>query len=131
MNVLTAALGFGIFFGFIELIKNRRQSDPEITRKSVHILAGLAVATLPWLMNFNQIQLLALLFIPILLISKKLNLLSSIHQVKRKTYGEIFFPIAVFLTAWLFPDRILFAYGVAVMSLSDGLAGLIGQRFGR
>lgn len=115
----------------IELITRKSKLNKELSRKIAHILAGTSAAFLPLFMSFQQIMILSLLFLPVMIISKRKNLFSSIHEVSRKTHGEVYFPIAIFLTALLFPNRHLFVYGVLVMSLSDGFASVFGQKYGK
>jgi phytol kinase len=105
--VLTAAL-YGLFFIIVEVIIRRTKLSKEVSRKTVHIL-----------------------FIPVMLLSKRFNLLSSVHKVQRRTYGEVYFPVAILITALVFPERPLYMYGLLIMALSDGFASVIGQRYGR
>lgn len=131
MKVPIATIGFSLFFGLVELAKRKWSLNPEITRKIVHILAGTAVAFLPWVMSFHALQVLSLIFLVVMLVSKKLNLYSSIHEVERSTYGEVYFPLVVLLLATFLPERLPFLYGMLVMSISDALANLAGEYFGR
>ncbi|MCX6729821.1 MAG: hypothetical protein NTV95_04270 [Candidatus Saccharibacteria bacterium] len=131
MKVIIAALCYTALFILIELITRKAKLNKELSRKIAHILAGTSAAFLPLFMSFRQIMLLSLLFLPVMVISKRKNLFSSIHEVSRKTYGEVYFPVAIFLTALLFPDKRLFIYGVLVMSLSDGFASVFGQKFSK
>lgn len=131
MNVVIAALCYTTLFILIELVTRKAKLNKELSRKIAHILAGTSAAFLPLFMSFGQIILLSLLFLPVMAISKRKNVFSSIHEVSRKTYGEVYFPIAIFLTALLFPDKQLFMYGVLIMSLSDGFASVFGQKYGK
>jgi phytol kinase len=119
-----------MFIG-IEVITSKAKINKELSRKFAHILSGVSVAFLPFVMSFPEIMVLALLFLPVMLISKRNNLFSSIHEVSRTTYGEVYFPVTIFLTALLFPDIKIFMFGILVMSISDGLASVIGQKFGK
>lgn len=129
MKVLAAFLLYGVFFGLVEIVTAKSRLSHEVSRKAVHILGGLAAAALAYVLSFHEIAILSLLFVPVMLLSKRRNILSSIHEVKRTTYGEVYFPVSIALTALLFPDKSLYIYGVLVMSVSDGLASIIGQRF--
>lgn len=131
MKVIVAALCYTLLFIFIELITRKSKLNKELSRKLAHILAGTSAAFLPLIMSFKEIMILSLLFLPVMLISKRKNVFSSIHEVNRRTHGEIYFPIAIFVTALLFPDKELFMFGVLVMSLSDGFASMFGQKYGK
>jgi len=53
--------------------------------------------------------------------------------VERKTFGEVFLPLGVILCATFFvPKNILaFQFGILIMGISDALASLFGERFGK
>ncbi len=131
MKVIIAAVLYGLLFSGTELITRWLKLNKEMSRKVVHILAGVSAGLLPLFMNFHEIAVLSLLFIPIMFISKRQNIFSSIHEVKRHTYGEVYFPFAILITALLFPRTYIYMYGLLIMGVSDGLASVIGQRYGR
>jgi phytol kinase len=131
MRVILAALCYTALFILIELIARKFKLNKELSRKLAHIIAGTSAAFLPLVMSFHQIMVLSLLFLPVMALSKNKNLFSSIHEVNRKTYGELYFPVAIFITAWWFPTKDLFMYGVLVMGISDGLASIVGQKLGK
>jgi phytol kinase len=131
MKVVIAAAAYTVLFVAIELVTRKTRLHKELSRKLAHILAGTSAAFLPLIMSFSEIMVLSLLFLPVMLLSKRKNLFSSIHEVSRKTYGEVYFPVAIFVTAWLFPDRQIFMYGVLTMSLSDAFASIFGQAYGK
>ncbi len=128
--IVIAAIFFLLLFVVIEYGKRRFDLQAEVSRKLVHIGAAVMSAALPLVMNFEQIIIIGILFLGFLLISKQVNLFPSIHGVKRKTYGEIYFPIAVSLMAYFFPSNLLYMHGLLIMGFSDGLAGLSGQHYG-
>ena len=130
-KVILAALCYTALFILIELITRTLKLNKELSRKLAHIIAGTSAAFLPLVMNFHQIMVLGLLFLPVMALSKNKNLFSSIHEVNRKTYGELYFPVAISITAWWFPTKNLFMYGVLVMGISDGLASIFGQKLGK
>lgn len=115
----------------VELLAKKLHPPSEATRKLSHILAGVGAALLPFVLSFNEIALLGALFVPAVYISMRSDWFKSVHKVKRSTYGEIYFPLAIAVCALLFPDRLLFTYGVLVIGISDALASLLGLRYGR
>ncbi len=131
MKIIVFAALYGGFFGLVELIGRNTHIQKETSRKAAHILAGTSAAFLPFVLSFREITYLSLLFIPVMLVSKRINFLSSIHAVTRRTYGEIYFPCSIAITALLFPQRPLYIYGLLIMAISDGFASVIGQKYGR
>lgn len=130
MIIIIVAAAFLALFAIVEYFKRRLGLHTEVSRKVVHVLAAAMSAGLPFILTFQEIILLSILFLGVLLLSKKINFFSAIHDVERKTYGEIYFPIAVGLMAYFFQDRVLYAQGLLIMGFSDGFAGLIGQKYG-
>jgi phytol kinase len=131
MTLVIAAVAYLVLFVLIELATRKVKLHQELSRKLAHVLAGTSAAFLPVFMSFREIMILSLVFLPVMVISKRRNLFTSIHAVDRETYGEIFFPISIFLVAWWFPGTQIFTYGVLIMSISDGFASIIGQKYGK
>ena len=131
MIVLAVAAAFAGFFAGVEVVSRRLHLDHEVTRKLVHLTAGLAAAALPLILTFHQVAALGLVFTVAMAASQRLNLLRSIHGVRRSTLGEVCFPLAISVTALLFPERAVFAYAVTTMAVSDVAAWAAGRRFGR
>ncbi|HCM51693.1 TPA: hypothetical protein DIS56_00970 [Candidatus Saccharibacteria bacterium] len=99
----------------------------EYNRKFVHISVGSFAAFWPWLLSWRQIQALCL----ILLAGRVINQLHTfVHDkagIKRRTYGEYFFPVGIGLCTLLTTNKLFFALAVLNMAVADGLAAVIGQ----
>jgi phytol kinase len=105
--------------------------EPELARKAVHMASGVAAAGLPFVMSFPTVVVLALAFVPFMVVSRRVGLFPAVHQVERTTLGEVWFPLGVAVAAALVPHRPAFVFGVLVMGLSDAFASLAGRRYGR
>lgn len=129
-----AAAAFSVVFVALlagaEATNRRWKVAPELARKSAHVSAALVAATLPWFMSFPAVAVLALLFVPFMLLSRRLDLFPAVHAVERSTLGEMWFPLGVAAAALAVPDRGPYAFGVLVMGLSDAAASIAGQRYG-
>ena len=132
-NLLFVVGGFTGIFVLGELVHRTWQVSSEATRKTVHILAGLLAATLPWYLSYREVILLGISFSVLLVVSQWLNLLPSVHAVNRKTIGEITFPVGLLLMAILFfrENPAAFQLGALILALGDSSASLVGQSVGR
>ena len=108
----------------------RYQVSPESSRKLAHLSCGVFAACLPLFMSFLSVIVVAALFVPFMIVSRKIGIFPAVHSVERSTLGEIYFPLGVGLVAALFPARVPYAYGVLVMGISDALASLAGRGWG-
>lgn len=131
LAVGAASLVFLSVLAAAEAATRRWSIAPEVSRRLAHLASGVLAAALPLVMSFPAVVVLALLFIPFMVISRRRGLLPAIHGVERATWGEAYFPLGVLLTAALFPAPAPYAYGVLVMGVSDPFAGFAGQRYGR
>lgn len=105
----------------------------ELTRKLTHVGAGGIVMSFPWTLSSPwTVLLLSISFGALLTIGKLTGLLSSVHNVERRTSGAFFYPVAVLGTFWLSKgDPLLFCVPIAVMALADTAAALVGQSVGQ
>lgn len=113
-----------------EVLWRRRQTHNEFSRKFVHITVGSFVAFWPFFLDWDEITGLSLAFIVVVLISKRLKLFQAIHSVQRPTNGELFFALAVGTTALITQNKWIYMAAILQMSLADGLAAIIGTRYG-
>lgn len=104
-----------------------------ISRKISHLLSGLISAILPFLVSLQDIVLIGLVILLILLLSQKTEKLAGIHNINKKSFGAIFFPIGLVMTALIFweYEPLLFTSSALVLGLSDGLAALVGHKYGK
>ena len=102
--------------------------EPNLNRKIIHSMVGIAVSFSPFIFLSNiQPLVLAVTFLIINLFSYKHNKLKSFHNLNRKTLGTIFFPLGFIIIASLFWEH---KYSVAcsfmILALSDPLSSLAG-----
>lgn len=130
--IIFTIISFLLIFG-TEVIKRKLFIPVYLTRKIAHFGGASIGLLMPLFLNQKQIILICIIFALILATTKRTQIFSSIQGVKRATLGEVFLPLGVALCALFFiPENIKsFQFGVLIMGVSDGLAGLIGERFGR
>lgn len=130
MAILIALAGVFAVLALSELLWRTKRIRGESARKLVHISVGTFVAFWPYFMSWHQIQLMSLAFLVVVVISQQRNIFHAIHSVKRRTWGEIWFAIGIGLAALLAPPAIVFTAAILHLSLADGLAAIIGQKYG-
>lgn len=120
-------------FGVGEYLRHRARWASERTRKVVHIGCGILIFFFPYLFkNVHTIGVLSAAFVALLLSTKLLGFMESIHAVRRKSAGVFYYPFAIYLTALLTWDRpAIFQICVLCLAFADGFAALVGKRYGR
>lgn len=138
----TALVQVGLVIGWLAIVggvaeglRRGAAAGPEITRKVVHIGAGQVILLAWWLQTPTWMGLAASLGASaIALASYRLPILPGINSVGRDSLGTFFYALSIgILTAWFWPQGQpqYAAIGILVMTWGDGLAALVGQRFGR
>lgn len=112
--------------------------DPELSRKMVHIGMGSITACFPFVFTeiwpvlllaiFAVVSLLLVRMVPAL----KHNIGGSLHEVKRFSLGEIYFPVAV-LAVWSISieEPLIYSISILVLALADAMAALVGESYGK
>lgn len=117
------------------LLKRFTQADAEVVRKVVHIGAGNVILLAWWLDIPAYISITASIFAGIVtLLSYIFPLLPGINSVGRQSLGTFFYAVSIGILVayfWHLQQPQYAALGVLVMTWGDGLAALIGQRFGQ
>lgn len=131
MPVLFALVAVAALLLISEAWWRQRGTDHELSRKFVHITVGSFVAFWPYFLSWGEIQLLSLGFLVVVAASRYLHVFRAIHSVQRPTWGEFFFAIAVGLLTLVRHHPHIYTAALLIMSLADGLAAVIGTRFGR
>lgn len=120
-----------IFVGFaVAEIMVRAKLPPEIPRKIAHswsccVIAGFEVFGL----SLADLVPIAAAFCVLLFVVRRFKLMRSLVSVDRKTYGEVYLPVAVLILASLNIDAVAFSIAFLILGISDTAASLIGQMF--
>jgi phytol kinase len=131
VKILITLITIFIVLCLNELYWRKRNKHNELNRKLVHILIGTFSAFWPFFLPFQTIKYLSLAYLGVVIISKHFSLFKSIHQVERHTLGEVFFAISVGLLAFITNNKWLYATSLLQMSLADGLAAVLGTKYGK
>ncbi len=110
---------------------------PEVARKSVHVLMGLACSTFPWIFDrpLPVWILAAMATIPILLLRQvpalRTGVGSVLHGVGRPSFGEVLFaPAVAAVFQWSAGDGFLYLIPVLILTVADAAGALAGTRWG-
>ena len=106
----------------------------EFTRKIVHIGSGNVVLLAWWLQIPTTIGIGAAIVAGIIaLLSYSVPILPSLNSVGRKSLGTFFYAVSfgvLFACFWTkYPEFTVI--GILIMAWGDGLAAVVGQRFGQ
>jgi phytol kinase len=126
-NFIILLLIASVLFVAIEVLQRKVFTKILWSRKATHISLGLFVLILPYYLSKWEIALMALIFTITLLVSRMRHIL-SLHNIKRYSWGEVFYPISVgFLAMICLPENInAFYAGILCLALSDASAAMVG-----
>jgi phytol kinase len=135
LQVAIVGAWLGAVLLLAAIVNRYTSADAEIMRKVVHIGSG-NVILFAWLLHIPAwVGITAsILASAVTLLSYKLPILPGINSVGRQSLGTFFYAVSIgLLIAWFWPlQQPQYAVlGVLVMTWGDGLAALIGQRFGQ
>ncbi|MEL6928871.1 MAG: phosphatidate cytidylyltransferase [Cyanobacteria bacterium J06600_6] len=124
----------GVLVAIANLLSRLLPDDPELTRKVVHIGSG-NVILLAWWFNISRsvIVIAAVIAGLIAITSYLIPILPSIESVGRKSFGTLFYAISMGVLSgcfWLNAPQYA-VIGILTMAWGDGMAAIVGQRFGR
>jgi len=127
-----------VFLTALSNFASRRSWSPELKRKCVHLSVGLYALSFPFIFDdvwpvlvLTGIGVAAVLILRLPLLAGW-SLASALHDVGRKSYGDVMLPASVGLMSILSGNKpSLFILPIAVMVLSDSAAALVGMHYGR
>ncbi|AFY93692.1 diacylglycerol/polyprenol kinase family protein [Chamaesiphon minutus] len=134
-RIATVPVYVGSIVLTAELLHRYTDTAPEQVRKVVHIGTG-NVIILAWLLDLPAWVGITsgILAAIITLISYRLPILPGVNSVGRKSLGTFFYAVSIgIVTAvfWTLDLPYFGVIGILIMAWGDGLAAIIGQRFGK
>jgi len=115
-------------FGGLEVLVRRGHLGSEWGRRASHVAAcvyaiGIYTVLHPW-----WFVVVAATFTVAMVVSKLLNLIHSIHGTRRSTWGEVYLPLGLGLTAVITGQELrAFVVAALVLGLADVAAGVVGD----
>lgn len=132
VGAVVVIAAYGTLFGGAELL--RRWGTPgEHTRSLVHAMSAVLALGLPYLFGSPwPVVAMAIAFAGSMVLSERLGLLGSIHDVPRRTIGAAMFPLGI-AGAYALTGGQAPGYPIAVLALGlgDPAAALAGRRYAR
>jgi phytol kinase len=133
ISVVAAWVSFILLIS--ALVSRFVKPDPEVIRKIVHIGTG-NVILFAWWLNIPAIVGISASIIAscVTLLSYRFPILPGINSVGRKSLGTFFYAASIGILVacfWYVQKPYFAALGILIMAWGDGLAALIGQRFGK
>ena len=109
----------------IELARRKLDVSSDITRRVIHIFSGIYTVLDYFLLPAAWFLSLIFISLVVMTISQRLNWFTSIHGVKRKTYGEVFLPLGTLITYAISQGKPeIFIPSMFIMTFADSFAGL-------
>ena len=117
-----------------EWLKRTTNLEGEVLRKVVHIGAGNVIIPAWWLHIPAWISISAAVIASgVAILSYQVPILPSVNSIGRHSWGTFFYAVSIGLLVaifWPLHQPYYAAIGILVMTWGDGLAALVGQRFG-
>ena len=135
LRIATVPVYVGSIVLTAELLHRYTDTKPEHVRKVVHIGTG-NVMLIAWLFQLPAWVGItsAVLAGIITLLSYRFPILPGVNSVGRKSLGTFFYAVSIGILIAIFWQLNLPHYGVIgilIMAWGDGLAAIIGQKFGK
>ena len=106
----------------------RRLRLPEFAaRKTLHVTACLAVVLGAVVADFRAFVWTGLIFTAVMAATRLLPL-ATLAAMRRKSLGEVFFPVGVAVSALVAPNARAFVVAMLMLGLADTAAALVGRR---
>ncbi|MEI2456401.1 hypothetical protein [Lysobacter firmicutimachus] len=111
----------------------RRFGAPaEVSRKSVHVSSCLVIAAFPLFgIGYRELFWIAAGSFAAIALLRGTVLLRSIMGVERQSYGDLLLPLSLMVATSLDLSYPAFVAAYLVLGISDALAGVIGETYGR
>jgi len=122
--------------GILSRIDNSHMIVRELKRKALHICVGLTALSFPLFLNETWMIIAALGLVVVWLIAVRQvptlrrHFGSVLHEVKRKSLGEIYFAFSIGGLLLLTQNEpIFFVIPILILTLADAFAAIVGKVF--
>ncbi len=127
-GILLAILA--IIIGCSELVRKKLNLSISVTRKFVHILTGILIATTPLLLQQPYPMLvISGIFIVLNWIAIEKKWMPGMHATEKVSYGTVFYPVSFFVLIILLWEKhkAILVISMLIMAIADAMAAIIGK----
>lgn len=103
----------------------------EGARKLAHMFIAVQVAVWPLYLDWFEIRLISIALVVGFIVSMRFRLFRSIGSVSRLSYGEVLFALVIGGLTLITESPAVYAAALLHLGLADGMAAIIGTRWGR
>ena len=130
---LLVVLAFWAIVIAAEVWHRRAHPPIEWTRKLVHVSGGLLACAFPWLFaSPGTLLLVAAVAGAPVFVARARGGLNSVFGVERHSFGDVYFPIAIFALYTIGRSmRVFYVVALLTMVVSDALAAVLGRAYGK
>ncbi len=131
-SVGLVATGLLVVLGVIELIRHNTNVSAPVTRKMAHVIAGITASSFPFIFDeLYSVIVLAAAFLALMLFTRFLTGLGSVHQADPDSAGAFLFPVVIPLVFWFAGgDWLMFMVPMLLLTIPDAVAAIAGIRYG-
>lgn len=123
---LIVCCAFILYLLAIEIIVRKTSLTPDVSRRLAHISSGLFSLYMWYTFSLPIFLICCMAFLVFISFSYYKRLLHSVHGVKRKTFGEIWFPIGVLLALYISSGRAeVFIPSILILAFADAACGIM------
>ncbi len=124
---IFSALLISAFISIIEIISRTTSIKRSHSRKITHVGASLLVASLSYIIDYKLFIYLGLFFTIGMSFSRYKLPLKSLSDRAEHSYGEIFLPLGITISAMICTNLNYFVCAVLIVGLADTAAYYFGQ----
>lgn len=126
-SVYSLIVLISIIFSINWLAKNGFLNN-QSARKLTHTITGIVACTFPLFLSSLQIVILSVIFVLFMTLAK-LGKMLVLNNVERTTWGEVYFPAGVGISAFLALPQNVNAYfvGILCLTIADTIANIVGN----
>lgn len=131
LKIIIALFSVGVPLLMAEMLRKYSHLHREIIRKVAHIGSAIGISVAPFYLSWEVVRILAVALLGIVILALYFKWGHGMYSVRRKTNGEVLFPIAVIGASLFAPSPAIFCAAILHLGLADGFAAITGTIWGK